>query len=78
MRQQDGSRRPPVHHRAATAGVAFVGLGLVFLLEALGVFELSPGVLWPLLVIVLGVGLVISGTGRNRPPPVPPETRRYG
>lgn len=65
----DRRPRPPVDRAAAGTGVAFVVLGVMFLLEALGAYDLSPGVLWPLLIIVLGVTLLVSGTGRDRPPP---------
>lgn len=75
MTEQQRPRRPRVHRGAAAAGAAFTGLGVLFLLEALGVFRIAPGVLWPLLIIVLGAGLVVSGTGREHPPPVPPGAR---
>lgn len=48
--------------RALVAGVLFVALGVVFLLEALEVFEIRPTTLWPLLLVALGLG-VLAGTG---------------
>lgn len=48
--------------RGLVAGVIFVALGLMFLLEALEVYELAPTTLWPVLLIALGVG-VLAGTG---------------
>lgn len=51
--------------RALVAGLIFIALGVVFLLEALGVYELSPSALWPILFIVLGIG-VLAGIGGSR------------
>lgn len=50
--------------RALISGVLFTILGLVFLLEALEVFELAPATLWPLLLVALGIA-VLAGTGRD-------------
>lgn len=48
--------------RGIVAGLLFIALGIVFLLEALEVFEIAPATLWPLLLISLGLG-VLAGTG---------------
>jgi len=48
--------------RALVGGLVFVLLGVVFLLEALGAYELAPSALWPILLIVLGI-VVIAGVG---------------
>ena len=48
--------------RGIVAGLLFIALGVVFLLEALEVFEIAPTTLWPLLLISLGLG-VLAGTG---------------
>lgn len=48
--------------RALISGLVFVALGVMFLLEALGLFELAPTTLWPLLLIALGIG-VLAGVG---------------
>jgi hypothetical protein len=48
--------------RALVAGFIFLALGVMFLLEALGLYEIAPTLLWPLLLIALGVG-VLSGVG---------------
>jgi hypothetical protein len=45
-------------------GVLFVVIGVLFLLEALEVFEIAPATLWPLLLVAIGVG-VLAGTGAN-------------
>lgn len=48
--------------RALVSGLLFIILGVVFLLEALEVFELAPATLWPVLLVALGIG-VIAGAG---------------
>lgn len=50
--------------RALISGILFIILGVVFLLEALEVFELAPATLWPLLLVALGI-VVLAGTGRD-------------
>jgi hypothetical protein len=50
--------------RALVAGLLFIALGVVFLLEALEVFEIPPTTLWPLLLVALGLG-VLAGTGTD-------------
>ncbi|MDJ0924015.1 MAG: DUF5668 domain-containing protein [Acidimicrobiia bacterium] len=48
--------------RALVGGILFVLLGILFLLEALEVYELEPATLWPLLLVALGIA-VLAGTG---------------
>jgi len=48
--------------RGVVAGLLFVALGVIFLLEALEVFEIAPATLWPLLLVALGIG-VLAGAG---------------
>ncbi len=48
--------------RGIVAGLLFIILGVIFLLEALEVFEMAPTTLWPILLIALGLG-VLAGTG---------------
>ena len=55
--------------RTLVSGLLFIVLGVVFLLEALEVFELAPATLWPLLLVALGIG-VIAGTGGDDDPTV--------
>lgn len=50
--------------RSLISGVLFVILGVIFLLEALEVFELAPATLWPLLLVALGVA-VLAGSGKD-------------
>ena len=45
-----------------TAGVFFIIVGIVFLIEAAGVWTVPAGYLIPALVIGLGVALLVSGT----------------
>lgn len=46
---------------AITAGIFFIIVGAVFLLEAAGVWEVPSGYLIPALVIALGVALLVGG-----------------
>ena len=48
-------------------GVFFVVAGIVFLLEALDVWDLSLRVLGPVLLITLGVAVVLGGRTRQHP-----------
>lgn len=52
----------PSRRRALVSGLVFVALGIMFLLEAVGVYEMAPSTLWPILLIALGFG-VLSGIG---------------
>src|ERR687892_2464418 len=57
----------PRNRSALVTGVFFVVAGIVFLLEALDVWDLSLRVLGPVLLITLGVAVVLGG--RTRQPP---------
>jgi hypothetical protein len=46
-------------------GIFFVVAGVVFLLERLGVLELRAAVLWPLVLIALGVALLLAAARRR-------------
>ncbi len=50
--------------RGVVAGILFAVLGVVFLLEALEVYELAPATLWPMLLVALGLG-ILAGTGNG-------------
>lgn len=50
--------------RAVAFGVLFVAIGVLFLLEALEIFEIAPATLWPILLVALGIG-VLAGTGHD-------------
>ena len=51
--------------RAVVGGIIFIALGVMFLLEALEVFELSPSTLWPVLLLSLGIGVLASIGGEE-------------
>lgn len=54
------------YNRAAiAAGAFFVVVGAAFLLEELGVFEVNVGYVLPVLLILLGLGVLISGRRRQ-------------
>jgi hypothetical protein len=57
-----GTSRP-----ALVAGVFFVVAGVIFLLEALDVWDLSLRVIGPVLLITLGFAVILGG--RTRQPP---------
>ena len=48
--------------RSVVSGFIFLALGVVFLLEALDLFTLSPSTLWPVLLLSLGIG-ILAGIG---------------
>ncbi|MCP3995637.1 MAG: hypothetical protein GY722_11300 [bacterium] len=48
--------------RGLVGGLIFTALGVMFLLEALDVYTLSPSTLWPVLLLALGGG-VLAGIG---------------
>ena len=55
------------YNRTATAaGLLFVVLGVVFLLEQLNVFDLRAVYVWPVVLIVLGVAILASGVAASR------------
>lgn len=45
-----------------TAGVFFIIVGIVFLLDAAGIWSVPSGYIIPALVIGLGVSLLVSAT----------------
>jgi membrane-bound ClpP family serine protease len=55
------------YNRAAlVAGLIFVVLGVVFLLEQLDVFELRAAFVWPVVLIVIGVAVLLGGLSSLR------------
>jgi hypothetical protein len=46
-------------------GIFFIVAGAVFLLERLGIFEVRAAVLWPLLLIVLGLAVLLATRRRT-------------
>jgi hypothetical protein len=58
-------RTPPGFEPGALGfGVFFIVAGVVFLLERLGVFEIRAAVLWPLLLITLGLAVLVAARRR--------------
>jgi drug/metabolite transporter (DMT)-like permease len=51
------------------AGLFFVIVGVVFLLERLGVWDLRAAYVWPVLLIILGVSVIAGGRSRRRETP---------
>jgi hypothetical protein len=50
-------------------GLVFVALGVLFLLEALDVFDLRAAYVWPVVLIAIGGAILASGleASRRRP-----------
>jgi hypothetical protein len=46
-------------------GILLVALGIIFLLGNLGVFRITWGLLWPMVIIALGALIVLSATRRG-------------
>jgi membrane-bound ClpP family serine protease len=51
---------------ALLAGLIFVVLGVVFLLEQLDVFELRAAYVWPVVLIAIGVAVLLGGLSSLR------------
>jgi hypothetical protein len=58
---------------AVVIGLLFIAAGAVFLLEALDVFTIRPGVLWPVVVIGFGLGVALGGRPPRDDEPQPDE-----
>lgn len=54
----------PQQRRGLVSGILFILLGVLFLLEALEVYEIAPATLWPVLLVALGIG-ILAGTGQQ-------------
>jgi hypothetical protein len=59
---------PGLNRSALVAGVFFIAAGAVFLLDRLGVWDVSLRVLGPALLITLGIAIILGGRA-SRPPP---------
>jgi hypothetical protein len=55
----------PFEPAALGFGIFFIVAGVVFLLERLGIFEVRAAVLWPLLLIVLGLAVLLASSRRR-------------
>lgn len=51
---------------ALVAGLVFVALGVLFLLEQLDVFDLKAAYVWPVVLIAIGATIVASGLRSSR------------
>jgi uncharacterized membrane protein len=49
------------------AGIVFIVLGVLFLLERLGIVALSGRYVWPVVLVAIGVAIIFGG-GRGRGP----------
>ncbi|HSG79361.1 MAG TPA: DUF5668 domain-containing protein [Acidimicrobiia bacterium] len=58
------------HPGTFVAGILFLVIGFVYLLEGLDVWTVSPGRIWPLFIIAVGVTVVAGAMfGRDDEPP---------
>jgi hypothetical protein len=65
----------PFNRTSLAAGLVFLVLGVIFLLEALDVFDLRGAYVWPVVLIVIGAAVLVSGLrASRRPPPERDET----
>lgn len=64
-----------MNRTAVVAGLLYVVLGLLFLLERLGAIVLSARFVWPTVLIAIGIAVLLGGRGRPRGEPefMPPE-----
>ncbi|MGH9513066.1 MAG: B-box zinc finger protein [Terriglobales bacterium] len=54
---------PPSNMKVPTAAVILIGLGVLFLLQTVGLFEFNVDRIWPLFLIGLGVWLFLTRSG---------------
>ncbi len=55
----------PTSSRKIGWGLSWIAVGAIILLNNLGVIAVGIGVLWPVVLVILGVNLVIRGTRRR-------------
>ena len=60
------------HRGTLAAGIFFFLTGVVFLLDRMGVWEVRGTLVWPLLLIVLGVMILAGGRQKEPAEPQPP------
>lgn len=51
----------PIDRGAIVIGLLFIAAGTLFLLEALDVFTIRTGILWPVVLIGFGLGVALGG-----------------
>lgn len=64
----------PTDKLALISGLVFIVLGFIFLLERLGVLDVSPSIVLPVILVALGVGLLIGRADAPRQEIAPPVT----
>ncbi|MGZ5382909.1 MAG: LiaI-LiaF-like domain-containing protein [Acidimicrobiia bacterium] len=55
----------PVNRGSIVAGVFFILVGVAFLLQELGLWDLKAVYIFPVLLIALGVAVILGGTRRR-------------
>lgn len=66
---RESDRHTPVggfNPGAALAGLIFIVLGVLFLLDTLDVTNLRRDLLWPAMLIALGLAVILSAAWRGR------------
>jgi hypothetical protein len=54
------------HPGTFVAGLLFMAIGIAYLLEELDVWEVRPGRLWPIALIVVGAVVLFAGPPAER------------
>ena len=55
----------PVNRGSIVAGAFFILVGVAFLLQELGLWDLNAVYVFPVLLIALGVAVILGGTRRR-------------
>ena len=55
----------PINRGSIVAGVFFILVGVAFLLQELGLWDLKAVYVFPVLLIALGVAVILGGTRRR-------------
>jgi hypothetical protein len=56
----------PINRGTVVAGVLFILIGAAFLLQELDLWTLKAVYVFPVLLIVLGLAVILGGTGKGR------------
>ncbi len=54
------------HPGTFVAGVLFLVIGFVYLLDGFDVWSVDPGRIWPLVIIAVGVSIVLGAANARR------------